>query len=62
MLDLAAALEQAAHPDPACVTIVNELLHDGCSPIYNPSVPETQLTTALTNARSGLVVASPSGA
>jgi hypothetical protein len=57
MLALATAIERATEPDPSCVAIVSELLHDGCSPIYNPSVPGTQLTAALSAARDGLVVA-----
>jgi hypothetical protein len=54
LLALASALEHEAHPSPDCVAIVNELMHDGSGPIYNPSVPEAELTRALTEARAGL--------
>jgi hypothetical protein len=54
MLDLAVALECSSDPDPDAIAIVRKLLRDGCSPIYNPNAPATQLTTALSAARTAL--------
>jgi|GEM_PF-3112442 len=58
MLDLAVALECSSDPDPDAVAVVRKLLRDGCSPIYNPNVPATQLTAALGAARAGLATGS----
>jgi hypothetical protein len=54
LLELAHELERARHPDPASVALIQELLHDGASPLYNPNVPAARLRTTLDRARAGL--------
>lgn len=54
LLEIATALEQASDPDPTSVALIHELLRDGCSPLYNPSLPATDLQFILRHARSGL--------
>jgi hypothetical protein len=59
LLQIATALEQTHDPDPASVALIHELLKDGCSPLYNPSVPAGDLRAALTRARAGLAAQPP---
>jgi hypothetical protein len=59
LLELASALEQTPDPDPACVALIRELLTDGCSPLYNPNVPDDDLHTTLTRARGGMAANPP---
>ncbi len=54
LLDLADRLEQAQHPDPACVALIRELLVNGNSPLYNPNLPADDLHSALNRARAGI--------
>jgi hypothetical protein len=54
LLQIATALEQTHDPDPTSVALIHELLRDGCSPLYNPSVPAADLRAALRRARAGL--------
>jgi hypothetical protein len=54
LLELACLLEQAHNPDPTFVALVQELLRDGASPLYNPNVPADDLYTMLNRARFGL--------
>jgi hypothetical protein len=54
LIEIAARLEQAQHPDPARVAAVRELLRDGTSPLYHPGVPACELRATLDYVRSGL--------
>lgn len=60
MLEIAATLERdctpdpVCPPDPVCLALLGELLHDGCSPLYNPNVHATDLDAILKRARAGL--------
>jgi hypothetical protein len=54
LLEIAATLESDCTPDPVSLALLGELLHDGCSPLYNPNVPATDLDTVLTRVRAGL--------
>jgi hypothetical protein len=48
LLELAALLEQADDPDPACVSELRRLLRDGCqSPLYNRDVHTSELRATL---------------
>ena len=59
MLEIAALLEDASTPDPVCLALLAELLHDGCSPLYNPNVHVTDLDTILRRVRAGLTQEPP---
>ena len=54
LLDIAAVLEQADDPDPVSVALIHELLHDGCSPLYDDRVAPADLEATLRRARVGL--------
>jgi hypothetical protein len=54
LLAAATALERAEQADPVCVALVRELLRDGCSPLYNPNIPATDMRAALARACFGL--------
>jgi hypothetical protein len=54
LLAIAAALEQAHHPDPTCVAAIRELLTNACSPLYNTNLPATDLHTTLNRVHAGL--------
>ena len=54
LIEIAARLEQAQHPDPARVAAVRELLTKGDSPLYHPGVPAGELRATLDYVRSGL--------
>jgi hypothetical protein len=63
LLEVAALLEQAEHPDWACVAALRELLRDGrTSPLYNPAVDPRHLGVILGRARAGLQAGRPQGA
>jgi hypothetical protein len=59
LLQLATALEQTHDPDPTSVALIHELLRDGCSPLYDPSVPAADLHAVLRCARAGLAAQPP---
>jgi hypothetical protein len=55
LLEIAALLERAHDPDPACVVALRELLANGCdSPLYNVAIPVAELHETLDRVRSGL--------
>lgn len=55
LLEIAAKLEHAKDPDPACVTALQKLLANGCdSPLYNATVHVSELQATLDFIRSGL--------
>jgi hypothetical protein len=54
LLRLASALERNREPDPASVALVQELLSDGCGPLYNPNLPADDLRRAITRASAGI--------
>ena len=55
LLEIAATLEHdCTTPDPVCLALLGELLHNGCSPLYNPNVHATDLVTILKHVRAGL--------
>jgi hypothetical protein len=56
LLELAAALERAQNPDPACLATLHELLANGCdSPLYNPDIHVSELRATLHYARAGML-------
>jgi class 3 adenylate cyclase len=55
LLEIAALLERARDPDPACVVALRELLANGDSPLYHPGIPAAQLLATLDYVRTGLV-------
>jgi hypothetical protein len=59
MLEIAATLEHDCSPDPVCLALLGELLHDGCSPLYNPNVQATDLDTILKRVRAEFTPESP---
>ncbi len=59
LLQIATALEQTHDPDATSVALIHELLKDGCSPLYNPNVPEADLRRALSQAFAGLASQPP---
>ena len=60
LVEIAALLEQASHPDLECVTALHRLLTDGCeSPLYNPEVHPSELRATLYHVRSRLAAARP---
>jgi hypothetical protein len=63
LLEIAAMLEWAQHPDPACVAAVRELLTDGVtSPLINPALEVSELDATLDHIRCGLRRALPTSA
>jgi hypothetical protein len=59
LLDVVTALERGHDPDPGCVALIHELLRDGASPLYKPSVPAADLHAALRRAHAGLAAQPP---
>ncbi len=56
LLEIAATLERAQNPDPACVATLHELLANGCdSPLYNPDIHISELYATVHYVRAGLV-------
>ena len=56
LLEIAAALEIAHDPDPACLTTLHELLANGCeSPLYNPDVHISELRAAIYHVRARIL-------
>ena len=55
LLEIAALLEQAHNPDPACVKEIHKLLANGDSPLYHPGVHISELYATLHYVRAGLV-------
>lgn len=54
LLELADDLEETQTPDPACITLIRELLTNGSSPLYNPNLPADDLYTNVARARAGI--------
>jgi hypothetical protein len=54
LLEIAALLEQATDPDPACVNEIHELLTNGDSPLFHPGVHVSELYATLHYIRAGL--------
>jgi hypothetical protein len=55
LLEIAALIEHAHNPDPACVAALRNLLANGCdSPLYNPDIHISELHATLNYVRSGL--------
>ena len=55
LLELAAMLERAHEPDPACMAALHELLADGRdSALYNPNIPVDELHATIERVRAGL--------
>ena len=55
LLEIAALVEHAHHPDPDCVAALRDLLADGCdSPLYNADIHFSELHAVLAYVRSGL--------
>jgi hypothetical protein len=54
LLEIAALLERAHDPDPACVAALHEMLASGDSPLYHPGVPAAELRATLDEVRAGL--------
>jgi hypothetical protein len=55
LLEIAAMLEHAQDPDPACVEALRDLLANGCdSPLYNADIHVSELCATLAYVRSGL--------
>jgi hypothetical protein len=56
LLEIAALLEQANNPDPACITVLHHLLANDTadSPLYNPETSFTELEAILAKVRAGL--------
>lgn len=55
LLEIAAMLERAQDPDPACLTQLHGLLANGCdSPLYNPDLHVSELRATLYGVRVGL--------
>lgn len=55
LLEIAATLERATNPNPACVATLHELLANGCdSPLYNAEIDISELHRILNRVRSGL--------
>jgi hypothetical protein len=60
LIALAFELEHAEDPDPASVSLIHELLHDGASPLYNANRPAADVQRTLDRARAGLTAQEPS--
>jgi hypothetical protein len=55
LLEIAAMLERAHTPNPACIATLHELLANGCdSPLYNAEMDISELHRMLNQVRSGL--------
>ncbi len=55
LLEIAAVLERADDPDPACVAELHDLLANGCdSPLYNPDIHVSELRATLHYVRARL--------
>jgi hypothetical protein len=55
LLEIAALLEDARNPDPACIAALHNLLANGCdSPLYNAHIHLSELRATLDYIRSGL--------
>jgi hypothetical protein len=54
LLQLASALERNTEPDPASVALIQELLKDGCGPLYNPNVRADELHRVIARASAGI--------
>jgi hypothetical protein len=55
LLEIAAMLESAHAPDPACMAQLHELLANGCSsPLYNADIHISELRATLYGVRAGL--------
>jgi hypothetical protein len=53
-LELAAMLERADKPDPACIAELRDLLANGCdSPLYNTDIHSSELRATLHHVRAG---------
>ena len=60
LLEVAAALERTPQPSGRTLEALRQLLRDGCaSPLYNPTVPEERLKTALDHIRIELQAGEP---
>jgi hypothetical protein len=55
LLEIAALLEAARDPDPACVKEIRELLANGNSPLYHRGVHASELYATLYYLRAGLL-------
>ena len=56
LLEIAAILEHAHHPDPDSIAALHTLLANGCdSPLYNPDIHVSELRATLYGVRHGLV-------
>ena len=63
LLEIAATLERADDPDPACLAQLHELLANGCnSPLYNSAIHVSELRATLYGVRAGLGSACPRSA
>jgi len=56
MVSLASALERSEETSPVTIAIVDRLLHDGASPLYDERATESQLASALSAAQRSLTV------
>jgi hypothetical protein len=55
LLEIAAILEHAPDPDPACIGELHELLANGCdSPLYNADIHISELQATLHHIRASL--------
>jgi hypothetical protein len=55
LLELAATLERADKPDPACIAELHNLLANGCdSPLYNSDIHVSELRATLHHVRARL--------
>jgi hypothetical protein len=59
LLEIAAMLEHAHNPNPACLAALHDLLADGDSPLYNANIHVSELRATLNYVRSGLVTQRP---
>jgi len=55
LLELAALLDRAHDPDPACMALLHQLLAGPDSPLYNARIPAAELRTTLQRVRAGLL-------
>ena len=56
LLEIAALLERAHTPNPACVATLHKLLTNGCdSPLYNANIDVYELRATLEQVRAGLL-------
>jgi hypothetical protein len=60
LLEIAALLERAQHPDPASMAALHELLANGCdSPLYNADIHVSELRATLHHIRAALTTRAP---